>query len=146
MFDNAAMNRTRRLRAIKDRVARQGIVIGGMVVIVAVMLIFFYLLWEVLPLFRGASMDVVHQQPLPKVHAATRFLSVEEQRDVGFRLDESGRATFIGVRDGRLISEQQLPHAARLQVVARADAASDLLGIGYDDGQILLANQVYRTT
>jgi phosphate transport system permease protein len=91
-------------------------------------------------------MDVVHRQPLPQVHAATRFLSVEEQRDVGFRLDESGRATFIGVRDGRLISEQQLPHAARLQVVARADAASDLLGIGYDDGRILLANQVYRTT
>ncbi len=145
MFDTSAMKRTRRLRAIKDRLARYGIVNGGMTVVVAVMLIFFYLLWEVLPLFRGADMELIHQQQA-RTQAETRFLAVEEQRDVGFRLDADGNASFIGVRDGRLLSEESLAHNAPLQVVARADALSDLLGIGYADGNVLLINQQYKIT
>jgi len=45
-----------RRRQLKDRLANIIIVAGGMFVIVAIALIFFYLLYEVLPLFKGADL------------------------------------------------------------------------------------------
>ncbi|TNF34407.1 MAG: ABC transporter permease subunit [Gammaproteobacteria bacterium] len=144
MFNSPAMKRTRLIRAWKDRLARQGIVIGGLFVIVAVMLIFFYLLWEVAPLFRNAHMETVYQQAQASDSPDTLYLAVEEQRDIGFRLTADGQASFVGVRDGRLVSQHTLPHAAPLTVVARADAISDLVALGYDDGQVLLLKQQYK--
>lgn len=50
---NSPRMRTRRkFRAWKDRFARRAIALGGLSVIVAITLIFFYLLYEVMPLFK----------------------------------------------------------------------------------------------
>ncbi len=148
MFDTQAMQGTRRRRAIKDRLARHGIVVGGLAVIVAILLIFFYLLWEVLPLFRSATLQPVQAQALQPDASRTLYLGVEEQTDVGFRLDASGQVSFFGVRDGRAIAQLSLPHAGQSAVVAvaAANASGELLAIGFADGQVLLARQEYAVS
>ncbi|MGB1059372.1 MAG: hypothetical protein ACPGZU_04530, partial [Ketobacter sp.] len=51
------LTKMRRYRKLKDQVAAVGISAGGVSVIFAICLIFFYLLYEVLPLFMPASME-----------------------------------------------------------------------------------------
>ena len=56
-FDTRALRRNRRLRAIKNRITTASVGIGGMSVILAIMLIFVYLMYEVFPLFKGADVS-----------------------------------------------------------------------------------------
>ncbi|HAD38887.1 MAG TPA: phosphate ABC transporter permease, partial [Plesiomonas shigelloides] len=48
-------------RALKDKLAKYGVTGGGMLVLVALMLIFFYLLYVILPLFKSASVEKQQQ-------------------------------------------------------------------------------------
>ena len=55
---NSPRIRTRRkIRAWQDRLARHTIALGGLSVIAAITLIFFYLLYEVMPLFKSATIE-----------------------------------------------------------------------------------------
>ena len=50
-FNTPALKKYRAFRFLKDRMARWGVAAGGIGVILAILMIFFYLLYEVLPLF-----------------------------------------------------------------------------------------------
>ena len=56
-FNTPAMQRHRAMRHFKDHFTRWYVAVGGLGVIVAVLLIFLYLLYEVLPLFGGAEIE-----------------------------------------------------------------------------------------
>ena len=56
-FNTPAMQRHRAARHFKDHLTRWYVAVGGLGVIVAVLLIFLYLLYEVLPLFGGAEIE-----------------------------------------------------------------------------------------
>lgn len=55
-FNTPAMVRKRRVRAFKDRLTHWYVAIGGLAVLAAITLIFFYLAYVVAPLFKGASL------------------------------------------------------------------------------------------
>ena len=70
-------------RKIKDQIARYSIVAGGLGVIVAIVLIFFYLMYVVYPLFISAEAHELHQYKVPEASAGkTLFLTSEEQNEV----------------------------------------------------------------
>ena len=60
-FNTPAMQRHRAMRHFKDHFPRWYVAVGGLGVIVAVLLIFLYLLYEVLPLFGLRSASVTAQ-------------------------------------------------------------------------------------
>ncbi|MDX1381163.1 MAG: hypothetical protein R3233_08580, partial [Xanthomonadales bacterium] len=92
--------RLHRWRRIKDKVARWAIAIGGVGVIWAVILIMFYLLWVVLPLFLAAEVEPLGDPRDVDAAAEVRYLAVDEQLRVGFRVDADGRARFVSLADG----------------------------------------------
>lgn len=55
-----------RWRLLKDKLARYGIAFGGLAVIVALVLIFLYLVYVVYPLFLSAHADAVSEYALPE--------------------------------------------------------------------------------
>jgi phosphate transport system permease protein len=55
------------IRKVKDRLAAVTISAGGMSVLFAILLIFFYLLFEIIPLFRSASIEPVADFPVAKL-------------------------------------------------------------------------------
>ena len=57
--------RRRRWRLLKDKIVKHSMTIGGISVIIAILLIFFYLFYAVLPLFIPASMEELQQFNLP---------------------------------------------------------------------------------
>jgi len=73
-----------RWRLIKDALARYGVVAGGLGVILAIVLIFFYLLYVVFPLFISATAKSVSEYAVPELALGnTLLLEMEEQNEVG---------------------------------------------------------------
>lgn len=136
-----------RWRARKDLLARRIIGLGGLVVIAAVLLILFYLIYVVSPLFLPATMTQSTIEGSPSwADDNTVFLSLEEQQQVAFRLSENGVAEFF-TRDGlQSIETTRLAQDDQQVVAVAADQGnSGLLAVGFDNGQVQLIELGYRT-
>ncbi len=138
----------RRLRYFNDQLARVSIAAGGVGVIIAILLIFVYLLFEVIPLFQRAEVKHLAEYRLQGADdAALLHLAVEEQSEVGMRLDEKGVITFFGVADGSLIERRQLavPAGASVTGFALASEESGLFALGFSSGTALIAQYSFQT-
>ncbi|WP_257266517.1 ABC transporter permease subunit [Endozoicomonas sp. ONNA2] len=155
-FNTPALKKYRSLRFLKDRLARWGIASGGLGVIVAILLIFFYLIYEVLPLFNGAGITPVASYPSTltvvdeKVNQkkAPIFLAVEEQAEVAMDAGASGNLRFFSAQTGAWLQSESLPIPAGSEVVkvVRDAAGSNLMAAGLTTGEIILFDQDYRIT
>ena len=128
-----------RWRYAKDRMATVGVTIGGLSVILAVVLIFFYLLWVVLPLFKPASMEVEHEYP---ARDETLLYAVEEQAELALRVQRDGSLDFFDLDSGqsRLRRELGVP----LVAVTELDAGAGRLAALDVNGQVHLIRHRYR--
>lgn len=100
-FNTPAQLRMRKMRALKDKLAAKGIAVGGISVIAAIVLIFFYLLYEVMPLFQSATVqpwqqneEVIESYAVPG-KGKTLYLSMEEQAEIGIRVTDQGEILFL---------------------------------------------------
>ncbi len=87
---------TDRSRLFKDRFAKWGISAGGVMVLVALLLIFFYLLYVVQPIFESAKVDTRNSVKLQNASEVVG-LGIEEQTEVAFLLGEKGNVDFYSV-------------------------------------------------
>ena len=81
-----------RYRLRKERWLRYAVSIGGVSVILAITLIFFYLLYIVLPLFSSAEVKISTQYPLSD---RSLYLGVEEQGSMAVRITANGDIVFF---------------------------------------------------
>ena len=85
-----------RKRRVTDRLASIGVTTGGILVLVALLLIFFYLLYVVKPIFVGASLEPAVSLQVP-VKGTTAMLGTDEQNQVGYRFSQQGDADFFSL-------------------------------------------------
>ena len=126
-----------RLRHTKDTLARYVIGIGGVSVIVAVLLIAFYLFYVVLPLFVPARIHSQGTYPMPGGVGVTSFLTVDEQNEIAVRVKEDGRVVFFRVADGVVTGEQKLTWPTGSTVTSVASAPSGYFALGLSNGSAL---------
>ena len=96
LLDDATMARLDRRRRLKDRFANLTIAFGGVFIIVAIALIFFYLLFESWPLFRDA--DFKQERTYKATQQAALWVDMDEYNQTGMRLSPEGKMTFFRVR------------------------------------------------
>jgi phosphate transport system permease protein len=85
------------VRLIKDKAARWGVTLGGGLVLMALLLIFFYLLYVVEPIFRGV--EVEHQQSFAVPgQGQTVAMGMEEQSEIGYRFADNGELSFFALK------------------------------------------------
>lgn len=132
----------RRKREFKDKLANLTIGLGGVGVIGAIALIFFYLVFEVWPLFSGVELD---KKPPVATQAAALYLDADEYNESGIRILADGKVQILDVKTGKVESETTLPLPAGAQVtrIERGPILSGLVGIGLSNGQIVLAKPKY---
>ena len=136
----------RKWRQIKDGIATTTITAGGISVLFAILLIFFYLLYEIMPLFQSASIKA-DSQFKTTTPAAALYLAMEEQAEVGFRLARDGETAFFQLSDGALLSASQLPlGGAEILSFALESEESRLFALGLTDGKVLIAKHDYRSS
>lgn len=138
-----------RWRMWLDWFMRHAVAFGGISIIIAITLIFVYLLIVVLPIFKSASIEQLHSYTLPDAtQQQTLYLAMEEQNEVGFRIDAAGRLSFHDTRSGALISQEQLvlPAGVSITTQAHADPSRATVLLGLSNGQAILLQHRYKVS
>jgi len=148
LYSPQAIARHGKLRDAVDQAARVGIGFGGMFIIIAVTMIFFYLAWVVLPIFSLAHITKVEQNPLPG-DGQTWYLSLEEQNEYGVRLTD--RAEFIafnaqtGQTGEALRFTMPRNQGASPVAFAKVDDFRDTVAVAFDDHSAMVARLGFKT-
>ncbi|WP_404438710.1 ABC transporter permease subunit [Stutzerimonas chloritidismutans] len=149
-FNTPALQRKRRIRALKDNLARWYVSIGGLAVLGAICLIFFYLAQVVAPMFQGAELEARDaQQPAWLADAGEPLLlAMEEQNQVAMRLGNDGAVRFFSVPTGELLRtvELPLPAESRIVSVGQDTPGNRRIVLGLSDGKVLVAEHNYKVT
>ena len=112
--------------------------------LLAILLIFFYLLYEVLPLFNNASMRAEAEYQWWDHKEVPLYIAMEEQGEVGFAVTGAGRGHFFEVDTGVLRESVELGvNNHDLKVVAPESADSGLVALGYSGGLVRLIKHAY---
>lgn len=137
--------RRARVRQLKDRLANLVIGFGGVFVIGAIALIFFYLVYEVKPLFDKAEFE---QSRSYQVETPATWADMDEYNTTGMRLAASGEMQFFQISDGKVTGSHQLPLPAGVQVVSvqRGAITSGLVGLGLSNGQVIVFSPTYNVS
>ena len=133
-------------RRFKDRAATVTVSAGGAGVLVAILLIFFYLVYEVLPLFGSAEIE--RRAEFQFVVEAPLYTAVEEQGEIALAITAAGRAEFFDTSSGRQDLSVDLDGGSdlTLDLVVEERPENRLLALVYDNGDVLLAQHQYRLT
>ena len=120
-------------RAFKDRLARYFVASGGISVIIAILLIFFYLLYVVIPMFEPAEIRESASYRAPG-DGKTLQLGLEEQGTVGVRFTSEGHVIFFKTDSGKIIRDENLHLPASITSVA---ANLNLVALALENGSVL---------
>ncbi len=133
-------------RKAKDKLAKFTITSGGMAVLLAILLIFFYLLYEIVPLFKSASLEPVSNYSLEKSglsDAEPLYLAMEEQAEVAVQLGSNGHVDFFAANSGKPLKQFQLPLASELSAFGLHSEQQPIWAMA-TGGDVLLAKPVYK--
>jgi phosphate transport system permease protein len=137
----------RRYRNFKDGASRYGITVAGLAVVASLGLIFFYLFSEVMPLLKGASVEVTSSYQAPKSEAgnAVGLLSLERYEEVGTSYSKQGSIQFFNADNGSIISSAQIPIAegAELTAIGQSQADHGLVVYGDNKGNASVVKAKY---
>ncbi len=142
-----------RSRLLKDRLARVGVTTGGVLVLVALLLIFFYLLYVVQPIFESASVKPLHSFKID-ADDKTLALGMEEQAEIGYRFGDSGVAEFFALKDNSLaerktgdtIEQKSLAKAEQITSFARSLPVHQQFVYGLNNGQAIIVQPKFQVT
>ena len=96
-------------RQLTDRAASVLINFGGYSVIIAILLIFVYLLAEVLPLFNQVKHQQIAEYSVEGTANDTLLMALDEKGEIGVRYTKSAQAVFFDSTTGTQISVTNLP-------------------------------------
>lgn len=135
-----------RRRLLTDSLFKYVMTFGGISVIVAISLIFFYLASVAYPLVKPVEVGDWQSYGVPGgVDERTVYLSSEEQREIGARFTDQGVVRFFNLRDGTPRGEVKikLPEGASITSFAAGDAHEYIAAYGLSDGRVIVVEQHY---
>ncbi|GGI74913.1 ABC transporter permease subunit [Shewanella gelidii] len=135
-------------RAFKDKAARWGVTVGGTMVFVALLLIFFYLLYVVKPIFDSAQVTPVTQIELAQGSEKALLVGTDEQNEIMYRVAPSGETKFYRVNTQQEILhyQPQLPEGVEVVSSAASSPAEQGFALGLSNGQVLMVNVEFGVT
>ena len=142
-----AQDRLGKWRKAKDTAANITITGGGLAVLGAILLIFFYLLYEILPLFQSAKLELTERYEIVQTgeskSAETLYLGMEEQAEIATRVDGSGHITFFRTSTGEIVDSKQLPVGEGVDSFGLNSEQQPLMALAGGAG-VLLAQPTYK--
>ncbi len=140
----------RRATLYFDRFMNQFIKVGGLSVIVAVSLIFVFILLQVFPLFRGATVEWRKDMPVPPGQYVV--MGTDEWSELPFFVNAGGEVLFVDTVDpggphnrGHFTRTPGLADEATVSAVAFNEMQTQLL-YGTVDGRFAIVDVQYKAT
>ena len=131
-------------RLLKDRLFAAVMAFGGIAVLVAILLIFFYLLYVVLPLFKDAT--VKPHASFDQAPAPAALVGLDEYAETGFTVAPDGHYQFFKASDGSSLARGELvaAGAGKVTAVAAGDPVSHVLVAGTADGKVVIGQVTFE--
>ncbi|GKT12449.1 MAG: phosphate transport system permease protein [Thiomicrorhabdus sp.] len=148
LLSGPAFERRIRIRNFKDKFASYGISTGGIAVITAVMLIMFFLVYVVAPLFTLAKVDHVATFDLPGgTQESTLYYGIDEYKETAVRFTQSGQMIGFNMTTGQESYSETLPlNGEKITSFSVVNESESLLAFGLSDGSVLIAKYAYKVT
>ncbi|WP_319557986.1 ABC transporter permease subunit [Thiomicrorhabdus sp.] len=135
-------------RNLKDRLSRYGVTFGGIGVIFSVLLIMFFLVYVVLPLFVPASVHKQGSFAIPgQVADKSLYYGIDEYQSSAVRFTESGKMIGFNMENGQIAFEDMLPiEGHKITAFTIVNEIQNEIAFGLDDGRLLIAKYGYKVT
>ena len=136
-------------RLVRDAWFRRVMTIGGLSVIIAISLIFFYLASVVAPMFLPARMGEVRSLTAAAMAPGQKVgLRVDELREVIAQYSGDGQVRFTSFATGAALAEERvaLPSGVSVTSFASGEAAYRFNAYGLSDGRIVVFRQSFKVT
>ncbi|MCE9685048.1 ABC transporter permease subunit [Shewanella sp. AS16] len=135
-------------RAVKDKAAQIGVTIGGTLVFVALLLIFFYLLYVIKPIFDGADVTPVTNVSYQNADIPTLMVGSDEQNEVLYRVARNGQVDFYSALNQQRVDSFKPELAAGVTVSSSAVSApsEQRFALGLSNGQVLITDIAFGLT
>ncbi|MBT4838598.1 MAG: ABC transporter permease subunit [Methylococcales bacterium] len=147
-------------RSIKEQAAKYFVTLGGVSVIAAILLIFFYLLQVVIPMFSASHIKELTSYHSPVVDNAelssssaqkkiiplrdkTLVIGLEEQGMIGARVTASGKVIFFNTTTGQVTSTQSLDIES---AITSYSSHLDLVVLGLANGHARVLKIIYEVS
>ncbi|MCG9696897.1 ABC transporter permease subunit [Shewanella sp. Isolate11] len=135
-------------RAVKDKLTQYGVTLGGTMVFVALLLIFFYLLYVVKPIFDGADVAPVMSADIQDKTVPTLMVGSDEQNELLYRVATDGKVSFYSASTGHLVNESDIKLPAGVSIVSSVAAmpSEQRFAFGLSNGQVIIAGVNFSVT
>lgn len=129
----------------KDRVFGWTMAVGGVSVIIAIVMIFFYLFYVVVPMFASPRIEPAARYQLPFKGSDLAHLAIDEYAEIGLAITTGGDYSFFAADTGAAIEQGTIAHSDTNAVIATAagDPAQGGVFLAYDDGSAVLVRARY---
>ncbi|MFU8877034.1 MAG: ABC transporter permease subunit [Wenzhouxiangellaceae bacterium] len=141
------MARRRRRRYLADGAAKWVVRAGGGGVVIALALIFVYLFSEVLPMLRGASVNLEHTYEAPGMGGSdSTLIGLERYGEIGMRYTSTGQLIYFSLTTGELLETVQLRIPADVQVTSfgNGEPRSRRTAFGLSDGTAIIVDHQFE--
>lgn len=129
-------------RLLKDKLAKYGVMIGGVMVLCALLLLFFYLLYVVAPVFQSANIKPSQEHiETPEQYSA---LGIEEQGEFVYAITDSGQLDFYSLVDKQRIKSYQTELNGKLVAFSQSIAQQSLYAFANDSGQVTIVKPFFK--
>ena len=140
--------KTDRSRLFKDRFAQFGITAGGVMVLVALLLIFFYLLYVVQPVFESATVEKRTDIQLTQ-GKSYQGIGLEEQTEIAYLLGQQGSVDFYQIKGenaGKKLETLEVELDGKVTAFAQSMPFLGLYAYGLDNGQVQLVKPMFKVS
>ncbi|MBT1445001.1 ABC transporter permease subunit [Shewanella sp. JM162201] len=134
-------------RSFKDKATAVGVTVGGIMVFVALLLIFFYLLYVVKPIFDGASVSERAAVAYDAASAPALMVGSDEQNELMFRVGSDGKVQFF--RPNGELADEFVPALPAGVTVVSASASvphEQTYALGLSNGELELYRVEFGVT
>ena len=132
-------------RKVKDKLARYGVTAGGIFVLVTLILIFFYLLYVILPIFSSVKVTPLQQFSTPFSNE-TANIRVSDNNNYLYRLSNDGSLNIVslaGPTAGEVIDSADL--LSGVASIGRTLPADRLYALGGTQGEVVITKPSLST-
>lgn len=135
-------------RAFKDKLTQIGVTMGGTMVFVALLLIFFYLLYVVKPIFDGADVTPVINVELQDAKSPALMVGSDEQNEILYRVSQDGGVSFYSALSASLVKQEQInvPQDAEIVSSVAGVPSEQRFAFGLSNGQVIIGGVNFAVT
>ncbi len=137
--------KTRRWVLIADKLADRFIAVGGVLVIGAVLGMMVFLVYEVLPLFKGGSIESERSYKLDAARSPILALAMDEHKTIAASVSDDGSILAWHVGTGKKIEAPSFDfEGKKVTAFARTIDSTDM-AFAFDDGTVRFGKLTFET-